>query len=114
MTEKEKIKNILARVGFGVEGATIAADALLENGVIVPPCKVGDTVYIPYDECNGYGCPYMGDYGNWRCKYKGQDRCKPFIDERPFELSMLNDLGKTVFLSREAAEKALKGVRNDS
>lgn len=30
---------------FGIECGTLA-DYLLKNGVIVPPCKVGDTVYI--------------------------------------------------------------------
>ena len=30
-----------------------AADYLLENGVIVPPCKVGDTVWELYTQYNG-------------------------------------------------------------
>ena len=28
------------------------ADYLLDNGVIVPPCKVGDTVYLVVQPCS--------------------------------------------------------------
>ena len=42
---KDKLIKLLMQKGLGVEGATIAADHLLANDVIVPPCKVGDTVY---------------------------------------------------------------------
>ena len=28
----------------------VIADYLLSNGVIVPPCKVGDKVYVIYDD----------------------------------------------------------------
>ncbi len=79
------------------------ADYLLDNGVIVPPCKVGDKVYwiSPKHKirklelisiCIGvseteYGC-YGGNYTPV-CFYE-------------------SDIGKTVFLTREEAERALK------
>ena len=68
------------------------ADYLLENGVIVLPCKVGDTVY----ERKYYHCctnPELDFYD---------------IDEKTFGLNMLNKFNKTVFLTREEAEKAIK------
>ena len=75
------------------------ADHLLESGVIVPPCKVGDTVYYRYyggnrvyegkvtsfiynSESGWFGIHYDGGYGTY---------------------------GKYVFLTREEAEQALKG-----
>ncbi len=74
------------------------ADYLLENGVIVLPCKVGDTVY----ELKYYHCctnPELDFYD---------------IDEKTFGLDMLNKIGKTVFLTREEAEQALKERENNA
>ena len=45
---KEKAKGTLGSMNNGF-GAWYA-DYLLANGVIVPPCKVGDKVYFIYDE----------------------------------------------------------------
>ena len=76
------------------------ADHILANDVIVPPCKVGDTVYIISDYTNeildrliieiiikkdGYGFMF--------------DTQSSWSD---------TDIGKTVFLTRENAEKALE------
>lgn len=89
------------------------ADYLLKNGVIVPPCKPGDTVYMPW-EWNGtkgvailtvthiitndshsyIKAPLYSDDEDYSCKY-GYGR---------FEF---DDFGKTVFLTPEEAEKAL-------
>ena len=80
------------------------ADYLLANGVIVPPCKVGDTVYYPsassdrifekkVDEI------LMSEIENDKGFYIHIAGC--YI---PFE-----NIGKTIFLTKEEAEKALKG-----
>ena len=89
----------------------IVADYLLENGVIVPPCCIGDTVYEIRE--NGKN-PISG---------KRFDRCittVQMLDCAAIRKSTLyakekryakNDsvrLGKTVFLTREEAEKALE------
>ncbi len=74
------------------------ADYLLENGVIVLPCKVGDTVY----ELKYYHCctnPELDFYD---------------IDVKTFGLDMLNKIGKTVFLTHEEAEQALKERENNA
>lgn len=85
------------------------ADHLIANGAIVPPCKVGDTVYTSYDhlsykqtnemlECKvvfiGFGEGYsyinlVDNYGH--------------LHSMSFEI-----FDKTVFLTREEAEKALE------
>ena len=65
-------------------------DYLLEHGVIVLPCKVGDTIY----QTDG-----VRIYKS-RVKQIIYDTDNIAFDERA--------IGKTVFLTREEAEKALK------
>ena len=50
MTERERLIELLnnsltGSVGLSSVLSTSIADYILANGVIVPPCKVGDTVY---------------------------------------------------------------------
>ena len=76
------------------------AEHLLENGVIIPPCKVGDTVF------------YFDDYYK-RIKELQFTGIEPVIDCKSLEgkrqAFLISALGKTVFLTREAAEQGLKG-----
>lgn len=80
------------------------ADYLLSNGVIVPPCKVGDTVWFNTYEKNATVCvgikPHTVD-----CIYVvlvcGE---KKLIPTNIYDW----EIGKTVFLTKEEAEKALK------
>lgn len=83
---------------------------LLKYGAILPPCKVGDTVWfelygqiesaVIYHctcELSRKGCFLSGAYAK---------------DTRGLELSFNeNSIGKTVFLTREEAEQALKGEK---
>lgn len=49
MTDRERLIEILKMPIYpkaGVDTAEVVADYLLDNGIIVPPCKVGDTVYF--------------------------------------------------------------------
>lgn len=76
------------------------ADYLIENGVIVPPCKVGDTVYtILRGKIFCYTVLEYSIRGECNSVYAENDR--DFLDF-PFA-----ELGKTVFLTREEAEQAL-------
>ena len=81
------------------------ADKLLQNGAIVPPCKVGDKLYsvfngdvkelkvISYSLLNST----IGIYQNIHT-----------VNSRGAVVSYeLHDFGKTVFLTKEEAEKAL-------
>jgi len=93
-------------------GCEKRADYLLANGVIVPPCKVGQTVYKvvndkrvkkPY-ECKVVGIWYVEDEnaidvhliryvnGKFDCSFSVQ----------------FKEFGKTVFLTKEEAEAKLK------
>lgn len=79
------------------------ADNLLDKGVIVPPVKVGQTVYR-----------IRGNYGGISI-HKGfvsqvdfyNDRETRFWDDGHPLSFVDDDIGKTVFLTREEAEKAL-------
>lgn len=67
-----------------------------EQGLLVRlPCKVGDTVWVII---TSYVYGEIGDPPEPRYR----------IESRPFELSMLESFGKTVFLTRKEIEAALK------
>lgn len=79
-----------------------------EQGLLVRlPCKVGDTVYKITRFCSGgirdcgysYECSECPEY-------------KPFIEYIEFKITILKDIGKNVFLTREEAEKKLKEMKN--
>lgn len=87
------------------------ADYLLENGVIVLPCKVGDTVYllnadprfrafIEKIEINADGLDFY-----WVQYDVGVD-CTETWDDGIFTVE---NIGKTVFLDETEYLKALKG-----
>lgn len=81
------------------------ADFLLSNGVIVPPCKVGDTVYAiaqPCGGCKAYNDVITEEY------IKTCRRCDMYeIVELSFDYDLIPEWGKTVFPTKEQAEKAL-------
>lgn len=100
------------------------ADHLLSNGVIVPPCKVGDRVYI--DENTWYhGLALYYDNRFIHSKYFVVGEIVSIIKTKKQLLIKIrasnsihtryrhkrypvSALGKTVFLTKEEAEKALK------
>lgn len=55
-----------------------------EGRLVVMPCKVGDTLYVLRQSWNGWN-----------------------IDKKKFTYAMIGKVGKTVFLTREEAKKAL-------
>ena len=88
------------------------ADYLLANGVIVPPCKVGQTVYI-IDDMDTFGEPYVLDV---KVSEMGQDLRGMWIGlELPLGMRLSkyvfpNNLDKSVFLTKEEAEEKLKEI----
>ena len=87
------------------------AEYLLKNGVIVPPCKVGTTLYFLYNS------PYADKPDFTPRIYKTTDWYfyiyKSGIAIKTSYIHSFNKeydyhLGKTVFLTREEAERSLK------
>ena len=75
-----------------------AADHLLANCVITPPCKVGQTVYcIRYDKARK---PFVKPLVVLSVTICGKGRFTVFTTKE-------DTLGKTVFLTKEEAEEAL-------
>lgn len=83
-----------------------------EQGMLVRlPCKAGDTVYTlsyMYDCKNDYDCKV---FQKWKCEENipcEYEKKEYYVKKSQFCLSMLESLGRTVFLTREEAEKALE------
>lgn len=113
MTDRERLIELMKKGyenvpvgGFVYEGI---ADHLLDNGVIVPPCKVGDTVYYPWI--------YDGQCG---VAFSEVESIKIYVNRLPIAIVedwqsdmpmptsfTIEDFGETIFLTREEAEKAL-------
>ena len=96
------------------------ADHLLANGVITLPAKMGDELYMPWEwngqkgiayltvtvlRCiSGFGWSFGTDFDTDDEDYYEAYNCGSF---------KLKDFGKTVFLTREEAEKALAERSNE-
>lgn len=113
MTDRERLIEILEDTlhewECDVQPETLSqiAEHLLENGVIVPPCKVGDTVWAIAITGKIYkymvnGFHYFEDkhfmFGAYRIREDGKKVNPTWQD---------SEIGKTVFLSLKEAEKAL-------
>lgn len=87
--------------------AEYLADRLIENGVIVPPCKVGDEVwFINYlDEIVYIGEIHDVGYNGCSCIY----RIFRSIENGGVFAFSDYEIGKSVFFARKEAEQALKG-----
>jgi hypothetical protein len=91
---------------WGTVKSEALADYLLANGVIVPPCKVGDTVYMVI----------AGDFDLFISKEKVTE-----VGSKGFHISdffppkddigdfiSYESIGKNVFLTYEEADKAIE------
>ena len=87
----------LAAQSLGIEPTHIRelAEADKAGRLAVLPCKVGDTV--------------------WKIKRTFEeypDRSEPYIEPDAFLLQDVFNIGKTVFLTREEAERAMEGRKD--
>ena len=88
-------------IGFTEEFLGELADKLLDNGIVVPPVKVGDKVWLISE--NG---SYVYDT-DVEIVFCDRDGC--YIETIQNDVFTDEDFGKTVFTSREESEKMLKG-----
>ena len=88
----------------GVARLRELAEADKDGRVVVQPCKVGDKLYRVFygkiSELRVGFMQYFAIQGRWD------------IDTTPFCSDVESSIGKTIFLTREEAEKALEGKRN--
>lgn len=86
-------------VGKQLHTAESIADYLLSEGVVVPPMKVGQTVYcIRYDKARK---PFVKPLGVLSVTICANGGFRVFTTKE-------DTCGKTVFLTREEAEQALR------
>ena len=90
------------------------ADDLLAEGVIVPPFKIGQTVYVMESENTGYyECEIVSmQYDG--IQWLGYMNCLWIHSHGSFWKWQECDIGKDIFLTKEQAEKALAEVANDA
>ena len=74
------------------------ADHLLENGVVVPPCKVGDKVYFTYNN-NVHHLTIE--------KIVIKESGMFLVDKKFNDWYSVDEIGKSLYLTREEAERAL-------
>lgn len=88
----------------------------LENGTLVElPCRIGQLIYFIARCCDG--CKYFNcNYINAWCSLSANEITSEcgnhlVIREKKFTFSMRDQIGKTIFLTREEAEKRLEELR---
>ena len=97
---------------YNMEGAGCydarRADYLLKHGVIAPPCKVGDTVYViiknkieekTVEKIEIHNGNSIFIFYGWHGS--------------AYEFKSTNSIGKTVFLTKEEAEQKMKDVKEN-
>ena len=124
MTDRERLTALLmAGAGdcLGKGGAlncSKLADYLLEHGVIVPPCKVGDTVWwvteIVDENCEEKPDILLGEIASFSVQKEGLWAFCRYVNGLTFWHLVSDYFGKTVFLTREEAERALKEWGNNA
>ena len=81
------------------------AEADKDGRLVVPPCKVGDTLFRVFAgeilEHKVRNMRYFAIQGRWD------------IDTTPFCSYVESSIGKTIFLTREEAERALEAMKDD-
>ena len=114
LLESEPIKERDLDDDWGDNEISDIADYLLENDVIALPVKVGQTVYYIFD---GFIEPctieiiFLGNYTDKDGNYSYVAEIHFDREDFPYVTTEIyfTDIGKTVFLTKEQAEKALKG-----
>lgn len=92
-------------IGINDETAEQIADYLLANGMVVPPCKLGQKVYRTKGNFGGVKI-YEGVVDQIVLQDDGQERF--YVYGHPLHFTA-DDIGKTVFLTKEDVERALSG-----
>lgn len=117
MTERERLIDLINDVkdiyptipiinGIRQDSSEVIADHLLSNGVIVPPCKVGDIVWFVRN---------IGDKSREKITETSIEKVVLKktglyikLDCNSMYETSCNSIGKTVFLTKSQAEEALK------
>lgn len=116
MTDRDRLIELLSGKSIDTYAdVEYVADYLIANGVIVPPCKVGQTIYYHFQFSNKSILPFTRK-AKVKKIYCCNNKMRFIIDVELMDANErgiikffgFEDFGKTVFLTKEEAEKALK------
>lgn len=98
----ELLEQVEGQVNNDIPSLESIADYLIANGVTLPPCKVGNIVWVDDFMWGLVPCKVDRPY---HCIFGENGSCT-------LEMSFTDDdFGKTVFLTKEQAEQKLKETR---
>ena len=87
------------------------AEADKDGRLVVPPCKAGDTVYEVTSRKTISEYRVKAIRVELFCTFIEWDIVAGFVDKSIFGVPV-DEIGKTVFLTREEADRAVEGKRN--
>ena len=111
-TEAGYMKNIARTYGIDVERLKELARADRAGRLVVPPCNPGDTVYEVTSRKTISEYRVKAIRVELFCTFMEWDIVAGFVDKSIFGVPV-DEIGKTVFLTREEAKKALEAMRDD-
>ena len=114
MTDRDRLIELLEKLfefhiddPYCIPDEADFADHLLANGVIVPPCKVGDKLYDIGEFVLGVVAPDIYELkADEMTIEKGIDGKLNFVYDGMYINN--EDIGETIFLTKEEAEEKLK------
>ena len=114
---RERLIEIIKKVPYGVSvGAKFerhfcekVADCLLENGVIVPPCYIGQEIWHMSYRFDGRVELKKGKVSMLQQKADKSWKIRITVRSSVWDFTP-NEIGKIYFLTKEEAEKALAEV----
>lgn len=109
MNDREKMVDLMADIIDFVDWEHLeeTADYLIANGVVVLPCKVGETVYF----LRGANKPELIETIIEKIVVKNKGYYMKLACNSMYETSC-NSIGKTVFYSKEEALAKMKEINN--
>lgn len=121
---REKLAELIRKANTAMWGKTIPdrqaesrfiADYLIENGIILPPCKVGDTVYVRNRANKPQAMKFDSVDLRCTCEHDDECMCGSLCNDKGHNICQyrfkndFSDIGKTVFLTKEEAQKVITG-----
>ena len=107
----KEISEITEFDGLPIDRLRELAEADKDGRLVVLPCKVGDTVYEVTSRKTISEYRVKAIRVELFCTFIEWDIVAGFVDKSIFGVPV-NELGKTVFLTREEAEKALEAMKD--
>ena len=109
MTDRERLIELIQNAvnGCARNWAEIITDYLLANGVIVLPCKIGQKLYDATEFFNGCLYPEIYEMVSNEMNIERTDKDNLVFTYDGMYIKK-EDIGKTVFLTKEEAEQKLK------